>query len=46
MVNLLNQILTLLGHAASNAVSDILSRGSSVPSGTSKSRSLDSAKTA
>ena len=46
MASLLNRILTLLGRAASDAVSDALSQKSSTPSGTSESRSPGSAETA
>ena len=46
MASLLNRILTLLGRAASNAVSDTLSQKSSTPSGTSESRPSGSAETA
>ena len=46
MASLLNRILTLLGRAASDAVSDALSQKSSTPSGTSESRPSGSAETA
>mgnify|MGYP000953140324 CR=1 FL=1 len=46
MASLLNRILTLLGRAASDAVSDAFSQKSSTPSGTSESRPSGSAKTA
>ena len=46
MASLLNRILTLLGRAASDAVSDALSRKSSTPSGTADSRPSSSAETA
>ena len=46
MASLLNRILTLLGRAASDAVSDALSRKSSTPSGTADSRPSGSAETA
>ena len=46
MSSLLNRILTLLGRAASDAVSDALSQKSSTPSGTSESRPSGSAETA
>ena len=46
MASLLNRILTLLGRAASDAVSDALSQKSSTPSGTSESRPSASAETA
>lgn len=47
MASLLNRILTLLGRAASDAVSDALSQKSSTPSGgTSESRPSSSAETA
>ena len=45
MSSLLNRILTLLGRAASDAVSDALSQKSSTPSGTSESRPSGSAQT-
>ena len=45
MASLLNRILTLLGRAASDAVSDALSQKSSTPSGTSESRPSGSART-
>ena len=45
MASLLNRILTLLGRAASDAVSDALSQKSSTPSGTSESRPSGSAQT-
>ena len=45
MSSLLNRILTLLGRAASDAVSDALSPKSSTPSGTSESRPSGSART-
>ena len=46
MASLLNRILTLLGRAASDAVSDALSQKSSTPSGTAESRPSGSAETA
>lgn len=46
MASLLNRILTLLGRAASDAVSEALSQKSSTPSGTSESRPSGSAETA
>ena len=46
MASLLNRILTLLGRAASDAVSDALSQKSSTPSGTADSRPSGSAETA
>ena len=46
MASLLNRILTLLGRAASDAVSDALSQKSSTPSGTSESRPSGSAESA
>ena len=46
MSSLLNRILTLLGRAASDAVSDALSQKSSTPSGTSDSTPSGSAETA
>ena len=46
MASLLNRILTLLGRAASDAVSDALSQKSSTPSGTADSRSPGSAESA
>ena len=46
MSSLLNRILTLLGRAASDAVSDALSQKSSTPSGTSESRPSGSAESA
>ena len=46
MASLLNRILTLLGRAASDAVSDALSQKSSTPSGTSESGPSGSAETA
>lgn len=46
MASLLNRILTLLGRAASDAVSDALSQKSSTPSGTSDSTPSGSAETA
>ena len=45
MSSLLNRILTLLGRAASDAVSDALSQKSSTQSGTSESRPSGSAQT-
>ena len=46
MASLLNRILTLLGRAASDAVSDALSQKSSTPSGTSDSTPSGSAEPA
>ena len=46
MASLLNRILTLLGRAASDTVSDALSQKSSTPSGTADSRPSGSAETA
>jgi len=46
MASLLNRILTLLGRAASDAVSDALSQKSSTPSGTSESGPSGSAESA
>ena len=46
MASLLNRILTLLGRAASDAVSDALSQKSSTTSGTAESRPSGSAETA
>lgn len=46
MASLLNRILTLLGRAASDAVSDALSQKSSTPSGTSESTPSGSTETA
>ena len=46
MASFLNRILTLLGRAASDAVSDALTQKSSTPSGTSSSTPSGSAETA